>query len=598
MKSQTLGLLVLLLTSHPLYAKRHQGGEDSKAVGRKEQNIPALIKNCESALKAGQDYSRSNQIDRKVFELLDGCLKETHPCLFGIQRQIEDFIYSMPKVNKDLFLILSSPLAKELLKKAKDSNDPELLKEVIHRYPGTESASEAMGLLAAYYMDRGHFEEAQLYFDELMKRDPSRFEKDPKMELARQRVAVRLGKMPKADASRLKEIDTSSGKKIDVEDLVKEIEKIPTGKITKRNEDQLLQCKTGKSEMEVEPLLEGDRKHIIEALQEKFRFEPRFVSKKAFAFTAKQVAMGNFHACAITFEDKVKCWGNTSSKPEMASKEKVKQIIASGLFSCAITLANEVECWGGSPSITAKPFKNKIKQIVAGSNHICALTLDDYVTCSGISASKPESAPKIKVKQLVANGDQSCAITIDDEVKCWGDPDSKPESAPKGKMKKIVAGTKHNCAITFEDEVKCWGRASSLPEDAPKEKVKQLTANGDHSCAITRQDTVKCWGEKDYNNPSNATKEKVKQLASGWYHTCAITTNDEIRCWGHPGTEPSNPPRDKVKKIIAGGYNNCAITEEDEVKCWGLNRELRQFGIEGSQWCLNWLKECPTSQTK
>ena len=124
--------------------------------------------------------------------------------------------------------------------------------------------------------------------------------------------------------------------------------------------------------------------------------------------TAKQVAIGVEHACAILSDDSVSCWGNNSSGQlgqalsTLSSSSPVpvgvtaKALALGFAHTCVITLAGSVQCWGSND-------KGQL----------------------GMSVSAPSNSPHtisgLTAKSIQSGYDHICVIATDDTVQCWGD---------------------------------------------------------------------------------------------------------------------------------------------------------------------------------
>ena len=133
--------------------------------------------------------------------------------------------------------------------------------------------------------------------------------------------------------------------------------------------------------------------------------------------TAKQIAAGYYHTCAIVNDNSSKCWGyngygqlgygnhiNRNSPPadsiNLGAGVFAKQIVASNSHTCAILNDNSVKCWGnnrygrlgyGDIDIRNAPPVETIdmgagrstKRVAAGEYHTCAIASDDSIECWG-----------------------------------------------------------------------------------------------------------------------------------------------------------------------------------------------------------------------
>ena len=347
--------------------------------------------------------------------------------------------------------------------------------------------------------------------------------------------------------------------------------------------------------------------------------------------TAKQVALGNDHSCAILNDDSVKCWGRSSKgqlgyeidkittpgSPRLNKTQTTKQIVTSTSATCIILNDDSVKCWG----------RNNYGQLGYGDNINRNETTNDFLNFGNSRAAK----------QLAAGEDYFCAVLNNDSVKCWGrnnygqlgygdtanynEPSTDNINLGVGKSaKQIVLGTYHSCAILNDDSVKCWGRnnrgqlgygdttdrneasTDSINLGAGKH-AKQIALGEYHTCAILNDDSVKCWGDgsegklgynsSDRSEPSTdsinlGVGKTAKQIALGDNHTCVILNDNSVKCWGYneygqlgygdddgrylEETTPIAFNGKTAKQIALGNSHTCVIFNDNSVKCWGYNK--------------------------
>lgn len=275
--------------------------------------------------------------------------------------------------------------------------------------------------------------------------------------------------------------------------------------------------------------------------------------------TAKQVAMGIDHACAILDDDSVSCWGNNSAgqlgQPlttvSSASPLAVPGVFAKSLslgleHTCVITPANSVQCWGGNS-------KGQLG-LPAGS---LAQSYLPQATISGLTA-----------KVILSGYNHVCAIANDDTVKCWGDNqygqlgnativDSATPVGASGlsNVMQLSLGAYHSCAATAS-AIFCWGKnnagqlgsngttSMNVPTqtDTARASVSQLAAGLSHTCALSGT-AIECWGSNASMQLSGTTgggtgfvavplTSNPVSMAAGLNHTCAQDSNNQTYCWG------------------------------------------------------------------
>jgi alpha-tubulin suppressor-like RCC1 family protein len=330
-----------------------------------------------------------------------------------------------------------------------------------------------------------------------------------------------------------------------------------------------------------------------------------------------QVAAGESHACALTTDGGVKCWGHNAygqlgdgsttdrlTPVEVTGLDSGVQAISAGFnYTCALTMGGAVKCWG---------FNNS-GQLGDGSGVGRLTPVDVTGLGSGVQA-------------IDASEIHTCALTMGGAVKCWGfnnsgqlgDGSTTTRFTPvdvtgqDSGIQAISTGRDHTCALTISGAVKCWGRnsdgqlgdSSTITRLTPVDvtglgsSVQAISAGGSYTCALTTGGGAKCWGYNssgrlgDGSTTTRLTPVDVTGLNSGVQaisaaisHTCALTTNGGMKCWGGNSNGQLGDGSDRerftpvdvrdlnsdVQAISAGWGHTCAVTTGGRAKCWGWN---------------------------
>jgi cysteine-rich repeat protein len=265
--------------------------------------------------------------------------------------------------------------------------------------------------------------------------------------------------------------------------------------------------------------------------------------------TAKAIAVGGSHTCAILSDDSVKCWGYNGNgqlglgDPEdrgdgpgemgddlpavnLGSGKTAMAIAAGALFTCALLSDGELKCWGLN-------FRGQ-------------LGLGDTESRGDEGGEMGDNLPTVNLgqgkaaKKIACGNSHTCGVLMDGSVKCWGDnfsgqlgqgdtvhrgdgmsemgDDLPAVNLGAGKtVQAIATSTSGACALFSGGTVKCWGlndegalglgdilnRGDGLGEmgDALPEvdlgwgkKALALTAGSGHVCALLAEGAIKCWG--------------------------------------------------------------------------------------------------------
>jgi alpha-tubulin suppressor-like RCC1 family protein len=266
--------------------------------------------------------------------------------------------------------------------------------------------------------------------------------------------------------------------------------------------------------------------------------------------------VGNGHACTITRDGKVFCWGGNSvgqlgdgtftdhlQPVQVTGLDGVVAIAVGSAQSCALLADATVECWGGNGfgalgdgtsvnntrSVPAPvPGLEHVTALSTGSNHTCALIADAVPRCWGwdadgqlgdgvttYSQGTPVLATAFAGATQIAPGYyDTCALLADHQVVCAGGGlngelgDGKGESSAtpvtvKGadEVTSVAALDYGNCAVTADGRVFCWGNTSFEESTSTATEVSGLT--------------------------------DVASLDGGAYVMCALLTDGKVRCWGN-----------------------------------------------------------------
>jgi len=265
--------------------------------------------------------------------------------------------------------------------------------------------------------------------------------------------------------------------------------------------------------------------------------------------TAVAIAVGDRHSCAALSNGDARCWGDNDAlqvdprrarddavgddEPasegaavERAPGERFAGVAAAGHHACAVTDEGGLRCWGDfelAPVVAAAP----IAQVVSERDRVCALYADHEVDCwdrRGRRSSplrldpvgEPHVAPMAgSVVQLAAADDHTCARFQDGAVRCRGDaagPAAQRVPLPEPAID-LAAGGDAGCAVLEGGDLFCWGRAGSPARTATgdgigdegvrleepvqvtlRDPVVRVAVSDDHTCTVSRLGYLRCWG--------------------------------------------------------------------------------------------------------
>lgn len=308
-------------------------------------------------------------------------------------------------------------------------------------------------------------------------------------------------------------------------------------------------------------------------------------------------SVGGAHACAVSFEGTVRCWGdNFFGQLGIGSTEVV------GDDETPFDAAADVEL----PPVIA---------VSAGLNHTCAIS---------------------EARDLYCWGDNSAGQLGLGHRKTWGDePSEVPQQVELGgPVSEVAAGSSHTCAQLFDGDVRCWGSgalgqlghgdgfegtvgAGDQPYpavlDAPpvalgdSMAVRQLAAgSGDHTCALEAHGGLYCWGAGalgqlgngvdkavgidlvPHENGQVTVGETARFVAPAASHTCALTSTWGVLCFGANGSGQLGLGHEDaigddetvelvridldapaVVAVTTSAASSCALSADGTVRCWG-----------------------------
>jgi alpha-tubulin suppressor-like RCC1 family protein len=340
--------------------------------------------------------------------------------------------------------------------------------------------------------------------------------------------------------------------------------------------------------------------------------------------TATAISVGTEHACALTSQGGVKCWGkngngrlgdgttiNRATPVQVTGLTSgVVAISAGGIQTCAVTSAGGLKCWGENATAapgTADTLDRTTPWDVAGSGiasvdtgrtHTCALRTTGAVTCWGYN-------------NQGALGD---GTTLDR-------PGMVNVQGLASGVTSIALGGMHACALTAISAVKCWGLGSSgqlgngsfgqqtSPVDVTglQSGVAAIGAgsafglNGDRSCALLDSGALQCWGDNQEGQLGDGNSLEVlgqgtpvtilpagsgiTSFSVGGAHTCARLVSGGVTCWGvnnwgqlgdgarsfRSSAAPIAALPAAAVGLAVGRRHACALTDGGAVLCWGAN---------------------------
>ncbi len=263
--------------------------------------------------------------------------------------------------------------------------------------------------------------------------------------------------------------------------------------------------------------------------------------------TAKYLAAGFTHTCAILDNDTLKCWGSNST----------------GQLGYGDTLVrgNAANQMGDSLPIVNVGTGRTVKKISAGSNSTCAILDNNTLKCWGYN--------------LYGQIGRDNTTNAGNTAGSMGDTLAVVNLGVGRTAKDVSQGLDHTCVVLDDNTLKCFGRNNrgQLGKDS-------TTALGDTAGEMAALTAI--------NLGAGRTAVSV---SAGYSHTCAILDNATAKCWGLGTTGQLGKDNTSTLGDAAGemaaltainlGFNptiinasrtrSCAMSAAGVTKCWGLN---------------------------
>jgi len=252
--------------------------------------------------------------------------------------------------------------------------------------------------------------------------------------------------------------------------------------------------------------------------------------------TLTAVATSQSHACGITSDGRVLCWGQNSlgqlgdgttedspAPVEVLGVSGATSLAVGATLSCAVLGDRSSRCWGRQ---TLRPFSEddpsvgaarvtvfpEVQALAVGGVDLCALLPDQTVSCSGLANVGPPTVAieGLTAVQAIARAYTGyCAIVANGAVRCWGGNFPEGPAVPvEGVVGAVeLGGGSQMCARLASGQVSCWGATVIDPEVSQEmrlgaaaiipdvEDAVSLSTSFGEACVLRPDGSVACWGE-------------------------------------------------------------------------------------------------------
>jgi alpha-tubulin suppressor-like RCC1 family protein len=290
----------------------------------------------------------------------------------------------------------------------------------------------------------------------------------------------------------------------------------------------------------------------------------------------RHVSAGNTHACGITEDFRVTCWGSWRDFAEgQIPAGTMQMVVADRRWDCSLDSAGTIDCWG------EKKFTGRLNP-----------------------PEDEEGDPLGGFTDLDISQNHACAAGGPHNIRCWGLGSEKDERegfndydqsvAPEGTAyTKVAAGYIHTCAIRADDgTIDCWGAGDDPDENTggsdydqsvpPEGEYVDIDAHQFRSCALSADGAIDCWGREGFGTPPEG--KGYSSLSVGYTHSCALDEQGEITCWGNEADGAKDVGDGPWRQVAAGTRLTCALgppensREGGRIECWGRN-DHRQLEV-------------------
>eukprot|EP00438_Fugacium_kawagutii_P008226 Skav204480 [mRNA] locus=C9283185:2659:3837:+ [translate_table: standard] len=265
-----------------------------------------------------------------------------------------------------------------------------------------------------------------------------------------------------------------------------------------------------------------------------------------------KVVLGDWHACALVNNGKMKCWGSND--------------FGQGARATSQALGDEAGEMGDALPFV---FDDEVVDVAAGGHTTCAIFKNNSLACWGFNGFSGGG--------MLGRGIPSDATSSVPEIVDLGGGHHAVQ---------VAIGSQHVCALLNTSKVKCWGAST-----------RGQLGNGNTDNIGDGPDEM---GENLATVPLG---QDAKFITAGSFHTCVILTNNGVTCWGSNGNGqslPNNPGSANLgddgsdvlgtlvqledgsgqvdaTELACGNAFSCARLSNQSVYCWGAGKVVDQY---------------------
>jgi hypothetical protein len=297
------------------------------------------------------------------------------------------------------------------------------------------------------------------------------------------------------------------------------------------------------------------------------------------------VATGEYHACALLDDHRVKCWGDNNAGQlgfgdtknrgddsstmgdnlptvDLGAGRTATALAASRYASCAILDDRTVKCWGNDigdepgemgDHLAALDFggRNAVK-IAMGESSDCASMDDDTIWCwgsEGIVMPQLQSGLPLKPVRTLGPADNGVVAIYEDGTLSPVLPSGGPlPDLPLGRKVVAVAGGQSvepflnsNACVVLDDATTICLPGINGGQTGPADAIAIGVMRLEGLCSAFSDGSVKCQHGclPPYQCSSDGSfllgSPAVTVTSNGSYFACALLADAEIKCWAPDG---------------------------------------------------------------
>jgi hypothetical protein len=253
----------------------------------------------------------------------------------------------------------------------------------------------------------------------------------------------------------------------------------------------------------------------------------------AIANCEQEISAGDGFWCSRNRQGRVQCGGTERAGNARTPTDTFTRLSTGHDHACGITEDARIRCWGGNDygQLSAPDDLEPIR-VSAGRRHSCAVAESGAVHCWGSNDYGQLDAPDERFVDVAAGQYHTCGITERGTLRCWGwGARTYAAEAPLGKFVRVVTGERHTCALSENGRIVCWGSDWWGESTAPPGNYTDLAAGGYRTCAVDEFGRLVCWGQK-LDGLEYYSCRAFADVSVG-SSTCALDTAGNRYCWSH-----------------------------------------------------------------